>query len=401
MRGRGEVACRGIGSGKVHLVTGDDLSSGRLPAGAVLVARNAAPRLAGALAGASAVITDLGSATGHFAAVTRDFRVPAIVATGVATRSLREGLEVTVDAEENVVYEGRIDELLRYQLLRQSSFDDTSEFRVLRRVLRRIAPLGLWNPQSPRFTAAECRTYHDVIRFAHEKAIAELTEIDSVKLSRDERHLRRLELPIPLDLILIDLGGGYGAENDRPAELADVTSRPLVPLLEALTAAGAWETAPADMDLDGFMSSATRSMSLTGPLAPGPTQNLAIVSEEYLHLSLRLGYHFNIVDAYLTDTPADNYIYFRFAGGVTELKRRSRRAELLKRILEDHGFLTEGREDLVIGRIKGVPADLMVERMRMLGRLIGFTRQLDVFLRSDRLVDEYVERFMGPAPQPL
>jgi ActR/RegA family two-component response regulator len=145
------------------------------------------------------------------------------------------------------------------------------------------------------------------------------------------------------------------------------------------------------------MASATRPVSLTGPLAVRPTQNLAIVSGCYLHLSLKVGYHFNIVDAYLGDTAADNHIYFRFAGGVTELTRRSRRADLLKRILEAHGFVTEGREDLVIGRVKGISSELMGERMRMLGKLIGFTRQLDIFLRNDGLVDRYVERFMGGA----
>ncbi|MEJ2678465.1 MAG: response regulator, partial [Gemmatimonadota bacterium] len=127
-------------------------------------------------------------------------------------------------------------------------------------------------------------------------------------------------------------------------------------------------------------------------------QNLAIISRQYMHLSLRLGYHFNIVDAYLTDAPADNYIYFRFAGGVTELTRRSRRAALLKRILEEAGFVTDGRGDLVIGRLKGIAADVMQDRLAALGRLIGFTRQLDIFLKNDRLVDDYVERFMSRKP---
>ncbi len=396
LKGRGDVACRGIGSGRVHLVGEGDLFARRSPSGEVLVARTATPRLGSLLAGASAVITDLGSATGHFAAVARDFRVPTIVASEVATRRLEEGMEVTVDAEENVVYEGRVDELLRHQLLRRSSFEDAREFRMLRRVLRKIAPLGLQDPGSPAFAPGQCRTYHDVIRFAHEKAIGELLEIGWVKPSADRRYVRRLELPVPLDLILVDLGGGFRAETGRPsAILADVTSRPLVPLLEALTEAGVWETAPADMDMDGFMASATRPMSLGGPLSAQPAQNLAIVSGRYLHLSLRVGYHFNIVDAYLGDVPADNYVYFRFAGGVTELTRRSRRADLLKRILEGHGFVTEGREDLVIGRVKGAAPEVMGERLHMLGRLIGFTRQLDIFLKNDGLVDRYVERFMG------
>lgn len=396
LRGQGEVACRGIGAGPVHEV--DELSAapGTLPPpGSVLVARAATPRLGGVLAGASAVVTDIGTATGHFAAVARDFRVPTIVATETATRILKAGAEVTVDAEENVIYEGRIDALLRYQLLKRSSFEDAQEFRTLRRLLRRIAPLRLGDPQSLGFAAAQCRTYHDVIRFAHEKAIVELSEI-GLEPSRGGPHVRRLKLPVPLDLVLIDLGDGLrNTQAGHIATLEDVASRPLLALLEELTTGNTWETAPAEMDLGGFMSSATRSMSFATPLATRPKQNLAIASSAYLHLSLRLGYHFNIVDGYVGDTPNDNYIYFRFAGGVTELARRSRRATLLRRILEEHGFAAEGRGDLVIGRIKGMTGEAAVERFRMLGRLIGFTRQLDVFLRNDRLVDQYVEHFMN------
>lgn len=395
MRGRGEVACRGIGSGCVYVVSDADARPEDVPRGAVVVARAATPRLGGLLAGASAVVTDVGSATGHFAAVARDLRVPTLVDTGLATRLLEGGAEVTVDAEDGVVYAGRVEELLRYQLLAMSSFESSAEFRILRRMLRRIAPLHLRDPTEPGFSARRCATYHDVIRFAHEKAVAELTEIGWVKTSRNVAYVRRLALPIPLDLVLIDLGGGFRQGAGGPtAAPADVTSRPLATLVEELCAADVWETAPASMDLDGFMSSATRSMSITGMTATRPEQNLAIVSREYLHLSLRLGYHFNIVDTHLGDAPADNYIYFRFAGGVTELARRSRRATLLKRVLEGHGFVVEGSGDLVVGRIKGLGVDAMVERLRMVGRLIGFTRQLDIHLKNDRLVDDYVGRFM-------
>lgn len=399
LRGHGEVACRGIGSGRVHIVGDLDVSPDSVPAGAVLVARAATPRLGTLLTKASAVVTDVGSATGHFAAVAREFRVPTLVATSLATATLQDGAEVTVDAEEGMVYAGRVEELIRYQLLKRSTFQDAPAFRTLRRLLRHIAPLTLRDPQDPSFEVTRCTTYHDVIRFAHEKAVAELMEIGWVKPSRSRRYVRRLELPIPLDLILIDLGDGFRIDPERPAaKLGDLECRPLLPLLETLASRDAWQTAPAEMDLNGFMASATRSTPLTGALATQPEQNLAIVSREYVHLSLRLGYHFNIVDAYLTDTPADNYIYFRFAGGVTELTRRSRRAALLKRILEEYGFVTEGRGDLVIGRLKGIAAHVMQDRMVALGRLIGFTRQLDIYLKNDRLVDDYVERFLSRQP---
>ena len=148
------------------------------------------------------------------------------------------------------------------------------------------------------------------------------------------------------------------------------------------------------MDLDGFMASATRPASLTGMLPAKPEQNLAIVSQNYMHLSLKLGYHFNIIDCYITDTLNDNFIYFRFAGGVTGMDRRSRRASLLRKILEKHDFVVEGKGDLVIARIKKMSFDIVVHRLEMIGRLIGFTRQLDIHLKNDGLVERCVERFL-------
>ena len=148
------------------------------------------------------------------------------------------------------------------------------------------------------------------------------------------------------------------------------------------------------MDLDGFMASATRAAPLMSPAGSRPEQNLAIISDEYLHLSLKLGYHFNVVDASLTARPEDNYIYFRFAGGVTELTRRSRRAAVLRNILEHHGFVVEGGGDLVIARLRSLPEEAMLRLMGMVGRLIGFTRQLDIYLKEDGHVEEYVERFL-------
>ena len=76
------------------------------------------------------------------------------------------------------------------------------------------------------------------------------------------------------------------------------------------------------------------------------------------------------------------------------MPRRTRRAELLKRILESHDFIVESKQDLVIGRIKKISFDNMVSRLIMIGRLIGFTRQLDIHLKDDSMVDRCVARFM-------
>jgi pyruvate,water dikinase len=105
------------------------------------------------------------------------------------------------------------------------------------------------------------------------------------------------------------------------------------------------------MDLAGFMASATRSAVLTMPGAAAVERNLAIISGNYLNLSLRLGYHFNVIDAYLGQGEEDSYLLFRFVGGVTELTRRERRAALLCEVLSRYDFAVDRTGDLVVARL--------------------------------------------------
>ncbi len=393
LRGRGVVACRGVGAGRVSVV-GAAGAAGDFPPGGVLVARHSSPGLSALASSASAIVTDVGAATGHLATIAREYRVPTIVDTGEATRMLKPGMEVTVDAEENIIYEGVVEELLSYDLLQADVYDETPEFRALRRMLIRIAPLHLRDPGDPGFTPDGCRTYHDIIRFAHEQALTTLADLDKFSVGSRADQVHKLDLDIPLDLLLIDIGGGLAPGARGPVSLEAVESRPLRLLLEGLTTPGVWTTHPAHMDLNGFMSSATRFASLTLPGTATVERNMAIISREYLNLNLRVGYHFNVVDCYLGEGPEDSYLIFRFVGGVTDLTRRTRRARLLSEILERHDFVTDQKGDLVVGRLKGVPRSVVEERLRMVGRLIGFSRQLDIFLKDEEIVDRLVSDFI-------
>jgi pyruvate,water dikinase len=163
--------------------------------------------------------------------------------------------------------------------------------------------------------------------------------------------------------------------------------------LEGLAVPGAWSRDPASVDFGSFMSSLTRTFSshLATPKYMG--QNLAVISKEYANISLRLGYHFNMIDMYVNDNPNDNYAYFRFLGGVTDPTRRSRRARFIRDILARNDFRVDLRQDLVVGRIKKLSAKRMVEKILLLGKLVAFTRQLDVQMGSDERIVTFVEGF--------
>lgn len=391
-RHRGSVAQEGIGAGRVFLVR-DEADLERFPDQAVLVTRHSSPRLARVMRRAAAVLTDLGSPTGHMATLAREYRVPAIVGTGVATQLLRPGQEVTVDARQNVVYAGLVKELTYYEL-GEESFAETYEYRLLRRVLRKIAPLNLIDASSPDFTPQACTTFHDITRFVHEKAVQELIHGDFSRLTQAGRARKRLQCGVPLELVLIDLGDGLEPEAVglvvRPEQVA---SLPLRAFVEGLGRPGLWSTESVPVDFKSFMSSLTRTFAfnLAGPRYLG--QNLAVISRHYANITLRLGYHFTMIDAYITAEANDNHAYFRFLGGVTDLRRRSRRASLLEQVLARNDFRVDVRGDLVVARVKKLSQEQMEARMRLLGYLVAYTRQLDVKMTNDQEVKRAVEEF--------
>jgi len=393
MRKQGQVAQRGIAAGRVHVVSEDE-SIDNFPIGGIAVTRYTTPRLSAIIRRAAAILTDIGSPTGHMATVAREFGVPMIVSTGDATRLLTEGSQVTVDAEENIVYEGIVRELVEYEVEAEDVYTDLREYRVLKQILRKISPLHLIDPGSSEFVPRNCRTYHDIVRFCHEKAVQYLIDLNVSSRKFRGIESRKLALPIPLGLHVIDLGGGvdreaYGREIDSVERLLSI---PMRAVLSGLIAPGAWNTQPVQLDFGDLVSSLTR-FSMTDRVGSYQGQNLAVISDHYANISLRLGYHFNVIDAYVSETVDDNYIYFRFVGGVTGTERRHLRARLIQEILEKLHFRVTLSGDLVVARIKKLGQDEIVGVLYEVGKLIGFTRQLDTQMQSEESIAAGLKQF--------
>jgi pyruvate, water dikinase len=108
---QGSVLLHGLGgapgsaSGAVRVLAslGD---AGRLHDGDVLVTHMTAPDWVPLMRRAAAIVTDSGGMTCHAAIVSRELAIPCVVGTGEATRKLRDGELVTVDATHGVVIEG-------------------------------------------------------------------------------------------------------------------------------------------------------------------------------------------------------------------------------------------------------------------------------------------------------
>jgi len=102
---RGLGGAPGSASGAARVLTSlADAAS--LSDGDVLVTHMTAPDWLPLMRRAAAIITDSGGMTCHAAIVSRELGIPCVVGTGEATRRLRDGETVTVDATRGVVLEG-------------------------------------------------------------------------------------------------------------------------------------------------------------------------------------------------------------------------------------------------------------------------------------------------------
>jgi pyruvate,water dikinase len=105
------VLLRGLGgapggaSGAARVLT-SLADAARLNDGDVLVTHMTSPDWLPLMRRSAAIVTDSGGMTCHAAIVSRELGIPCVVGTGDATRKLRDGEIVTVDATRGVVLEG-------------------------------------------------------------------------------------------------------------------------------------------------------------------------------------------------------------------------------------------------------------------------------------------------------
>ena len=98
----GMVACQGLVKGKVRIIKSrKDLND--FKSGEILVASQTQPQYVVAMMKATAIVTDQGGITSHAAIVSREYKIPCIVGTGNATKILKNGDYILVDAESGKI----------------------------------------------------------------------------------------------------------------------------------------------------------------------------------------------------------------------------------------------------------------------------------------------------------
>jgi pyruvate,water dikinase len=392
-----DPAFPGIGVGLAYCVNSDE-DVLNFPEGAVLIAKHSTPQFVIAMPKAQAIVTDAGSITGHMASLAREFGVPTLLGAKTATSKIPHGTEITVDAYSGRVYQGKVRELISLKTSKESVIKDTPVYETMRRVADWIVPLYLVDPRAANFAPEYCKTLHDVMRLVHELSYREMFRTSDLLSDTQGAGALKLVAPIPLDLHIIDLGGGIAEASQllgrvRPDQIASI---PLQALLKGMLLEELRDHGPRPIDLGGFLSVMREQM-----LAPSDKgerfgdRSYAIISDKYLNFSSRIGYHYSVLDSYCGDTVNKNYITFSFKGGAADHVRRNRRARAIAAIFQALDFSVEVQEDRVDARFYKYERSVIEKKLDVIGRMLQFTRQMDMLMTSEASVEAIANNFLS------
>ena len=389
----GDKASSGIGAGSVFKINHEsDLEN--LPVGSVLVTKIPLPHYVKVLDKVSAVVTDIGSTAGHFASVAREFGIPVLVNTGYATEKLSHGREVTVHADGKAVYDGIVQSMLESPCARRNLLANSPFNRKMKYMMSFISPLALVDPQDKNFTPEGCRSLHDIIRFSHEKAVFEMFSMGNRRLTR-KKGARKLVSTIPMQVYVLDVGGGLTNKLDdtKTVHIEEVRCIPMRAIWKGLNHPDIHWSVFSHFDWAEYDKIVMSGGNISADSAL--LSSYVVLSRNYLNLALKFGYHFVILDTICGEDSQENHIMFRFTGGGGDYFGKSLRTDFLKEILNRLGFKVDKKGELIDGRLMGGKEKEITEKLDILGRLLGATRLMDMYLKEATQVEGFVEDFMN------
>lgn len=99
---KGNSACKGFASGVVKIILSEN-DFGKFTEGDILVTSMTRPEFVSLMKKAKAVITDEGGITCHAAIISRELNIPCVIGTKMATRLLKDGDRVDIDATLGII----------------------------------------------------------------------------------------------------------------------------------------------------------------------------------------------------------------------------------------------------------------------------------------------------------
>lgn len=121
---KGLPASPGLVAGKAHVIT-DPADIDEFKEGEILVTLMTSPDWVPAMKKALAIVTDAGGMTCHASIVSRELGIPCVVGTKSrsvdATSVLKTGQEITVDAQNGIIYDGIVEDMIEKPQERQAA----------------------------------------------------------------------------------------------------------------------------------------------------------------------------------------------------------------------------------------------------------------------------------------
>jgi len=388
---------QGVACGPVFLVR-SSVDMLQFPKGAVLVVEHPLPEWAPLLTKAIALIGETGSVAGHLATVSREFSIPALFGVANCLTKLSNGEIVTVDANNRLLYRGKREDLLAQGARKRDLMVGSPVQGLLRKLLQHITPLNLTDPASPYFKSSYCETLHDITRFCHEKAVVEMFRFGE-RNHFDQRAAKRLVGDVPLDWSVIDLADGFREGTDVTSKticMEDIVSTPMKAIWEGI-ASFPWQGPPAVSvrGLGSILFQSTMQQGLEPAVASAMTvKNYFLISKNFCNLSVRLGYHFAMIEAYMSDLLTESYVTFTFKGGAADTTRKVGRITLLCEILSQFDFRLEQKGDSLTARVEKRPIEFLRQRLKILGYLSLHARQIDMVMNNPASVNHYRNKFL-------
>ncbi len=392
----------GVGAGKVCRVT-DIHETFTFPEGGVLVLKNSSPRFIGALAKSSAVVVETGNRTDHMSSVIRELNVPCLVKIPSIFSTLKDGQEVTVDATGGIIYEGRVTELLEADdtTVSDTSIDvtQTESHWLLSRMAEYIFPLHLTDPRVSDFRASACTSWHDILRFCHETALNEIFLLKEKGKVNTIKNVYRIVTDMPFTLFVFDLFGTSVQDgmNNKAIRAEQVKAPPFREFWKGMSASNATgERQTQHMrtrDLSPIMP-----RTISNEIEAEDAKSYAVITPEYLNLSLNMGYHYLTLDCYIAEDPYSNHVTLTYKGDAADTAGRPLRVLLIAEILQPLGFDVMVKKNYLKAGIKAENRAKLLRIVYESGRMLAVTRLFDVALKDEKMVKKCARRFHDRQP---
>ena len=373
-RDSGQVASWGVAAGPVfNLKTDKDVEN--FPDGGIWVSPDLmqAVELSRVIGRARAILADEGDPAGYVCRMVRNDRIPTVVGLRNATERLKTGEVITVDADENTIYQGLIPELLEhYRKHAEAGPEEELEYQILRKFRRTVFPLTIHSVRDRLPDSRDVNTLHDLIHLAHELAGEVLAGMAIT--ARNAKKISEHSASQSYLVLAYVLGEEIKALDDSQSNTDSVSSLPL----EAFCAG-----------LQDFENKTRQE-----PRKKDDMRIIALINKQEATLVMPCFKGFDMIDVVMSGNEPSNYIYCRFDSMFHDMDQRFVRQDAAIDILTRMNFAAAVTNRAVTTWITRREKSEVEKQMKILGRLWGFLKEGDrVGWRREKLAIQ-IEDFM-------